>query len=272
MARSLGLPARVAVGFTPGDLGQDGLFHVFGRHAHAWPEIYFDGIGWVAFEPTPGRGNVDAADYTDVDPDQDNSGGDGDGEPFDGPDSSAPGLGEPVPPVSVPREGPGDGGSSPTTTTPPLPRPDRSTNLPMGTYTVLFLVALLIAWIVAAPRLIARFGRRKVHNDTDRVVAAWHRSCNALMLAGAPPIAGETPLEYAVTAERSTGVDHRTIGELALRVTRAVYAEWPVTDSDAHRCERLSEEVTEMARDRLTWKLRLRLALDPRLMVRQLAS
>jgi hypothetical protein len=272
MARSLGLPARVAVGFTPGDLGADGLFHVYGRHAHAWPEIWFDGIGWVAFEPTPGRGNADTADYTDVQPGQDNSGGNGEGDPVDGPDGSTPGEGgAPVPPVSVPREGPGEGGTA-TTSIPTYRVPSRSSEFPVGTYTILAIVALLIGWIVAAPRLIARFGRRKIHNDTDRVVAAWHRSCNALMLAGAPPIGGETPLEYAVTAERSTGVDHRTIGELALRVTRAVYAEWPVTDSDAHRCERLSEEVSEMARDRLDWKLRMRLALDPRLMVRQLAG
>ena len=55
-ARSLGLPARVAVGFTQGTLGPDGLYHVEGKHAHAWPEVYFSGIGWVPFEPTPTRG------------------------------------------------------------------------------------------------------------------------------------------------------------------------------------------------------------------------
>src|SRR5262249_54700398 len=55
-ARSLGIPARVAVGFTPGTLLGDGLYHVAGKHAHAWPEVYFTGIGWVPFEPTPTRG------------------------------------------------------------------------------------------------------------------------------------------------------------------------------------------------------------------------
>ena len=55
-ARSLGLPARVAVGFTQGTQGPDGLFQVEGKHAHAWPEVYFSGIGWVPFEPTPTRG------------------------------------------------------------------------------------------------------------------------------------------------------------------------------------------------------------------------
>ena len=32
------------------------LYHVEGKHAHAWPEVYFTGIGWVPFEPTPTRG------------------------------------------------------------------------------------------------------------------------------------------------------------------------------------------------------------------------
>ena len=66
MARSLGLPARVAVGFTVGEADPDdpGLFLVRGKHAHAWPEVYLEGVGWVAFEPTPGRGAPGAQNYT----------------------------------------------------------------------------------------------------------------------------------------------------------------------------------------------------------------
>ncbi|MFM7063346.1 MAG: transglutaminase-like domain-containing protein, partial [Actinomycetes bacterium] len=74
-ARSLGVPSRVAVGFTQGDqvgTGADGQlqFVVRGRHAHAWPEVYFEGVGWVPFEPTPQRGNPQAQSYTGVAPDQ----------------------------------------------------------------------------------------------------------------------------------------------------------------------------------------------------------
>jgi transglutaminase-like putative cysteine protease len=57
MARSIGLPARVAVGFTPGLADAAGRYHVSGKYAHAWPEVYFPSVGWVPFEPTPGRGN-----------------------------------------------------------------------------------------------------------------------------------------------------------------------------------------------------------------------
>ncbi|PZT74621.1 MULTISPECIES: transglutaminase TgpA family protein [unclassified Streptomyces] len=58
MARTLGIPARVAVGFTPGTAQADGSYAVGLRDAHAWPELYFEGIGWTRFEPTPTRGTV----------------------------------------------------------------------------------------------------------------------------------------------------------------------------------------------------------------------
>lgn len=58
MARSLGIPARVAVGFMPGTPQPDGSLSVGIRDAHAWPELYFEGAGWTRFEPTPSRGTV----------------------------------------------------------------------------------------------------------------------------------------------------------------------------------------------------------------------
>jgi len=53
MARTLGMPARMSIGYLPGTVGADGVAVVRGRDAHAWPEIYFDDVGWVRFEPTP---------------------------------------------------------------------------------------------------------------------------------------------------------------------------------------------------------------------------
>ncbi|MER5364908.1 DUF3488 and transglutaminase-like domain-containing protein [Streptomyces sp. NPDC002722] len=58
MARTLGIPARVAVGFTPGTGQPDGSVSVGLRDAHAWPELYFEGVGWTRFEPTPTRGTT----------------------------------------------------------------------------------------------------------------------------------------------------------------------------------------------------------------------
>ena len=54
MLRSLGVPARLAVGFAPGRYEDNrGGWVVEARHYHAWPELYFSGFGWVEFEPTP---------------------------------------------------------------------------------------------------------------------------------------------------------------------------------------------------------------------------
>jgi Transglutaminase-like superfamily len=58
MLRSIGIPARMAVGFaegeSPNDLSDNKKlsYTVLERDAHAWPEVYFPGIGWVEFEPT----------------------------------------------------------------------------------------------------------------------------------------------------------------------------------------------------------------------------
>ncbi|MFJ5955552.1 DUF3488 and DUF4129 domain-containing transglutaminase family protein [Paenarthrobacter sp. NPDC092416] len=68
MARLEGIPSRIAVGYAPGRLtgesvalvGQGSFpeYEVDARDAHAWPELYFEGLGWVPFEPTPSRGVV----------------------------------------------------------------------------------------------------------------------------------------------------------------------------------------------------------------------
>ncbi|WP_037668886.1 DUF3488 and transglutaminase-like domain-containing protein [Streptomyces griseus] len=58
MARTLGIPARVAVGFAPGSPQADGSVSVGLKDAHAWPELYFEGVGWTRFEPTPNRGTT----------------------------------------------------------------------------------------------------------------------------------------------------------------------------------------------------------------------
>ncbi len=57
MARMLGIPARMAVGFLPGRADGDvvGQYLVSARQAHTWPELYFEDAGWVRFEPTPAR-------------------------------------------------------------------------------------------------------------------------------------------------------------------------------------------------------------------------
>lgn len=64
MARSVGIPSRVVIGFTSGVEDDNGEYVVQARNAHAWPELWMSGIGWVRFEPTPRIGaGVTQPDY-----------------------------------------------------------------------------------------------------------------------------------------------------------------------------------------------------------------
>ena len=269
MARALGFPARVAVGFTQGTVGGDGRYHVFGRNGHAWPEVWFDNIGWVAFEPTPGRGNGDTTAYTGVDSAQDNTtggggGGDGGGEGGGGGGASS------VPLVTSGIEDGTQttGGGDPSATAVPSPgsggRGGNSTS--SVPFVLLVMSALLGAWIVFAPRVVRARAIRHAQTRPERVINAWHRSLGALSLAGAPYPGGCTPLEYATVAERSTGIDHHILREMATHVTRAVYSEGDISEHSAVRCEMLSQEVSTICRDRTPTALRLKALVDLRLM------
>ena len=55
IVRAWGIPSRLAVGFKGGDFDPQTQTHIFrDKHAHAWTEVYFNGLGWVQFDPTPG--------------------------------------------------------------------------------------------------------------------------------------------------------------------------------------------------------------------------
>lgn len=54
LARAAGLPARWVRGYSAGIRDSEDTFTILNQHAHAWAEVWFDGYGWVPFEPTPG--------------------------------------------------------------------------------------------------------------------------------------------------------------------------------------------------------------------------
>ncbi|MDW4571560.1 DUF3488 and transglutaminase-like domain-containing protein [Microbacterium sp. M3] len=61
MARTLHMPSRVVVGYLPGNPTTESVdgqpvFSVMSSQLHAWPEVFFEGVGWVSFEPTSGLG------------------------------------------------------------------------------------------------------------------------------------------------------------------------------------------------------------------------
>lgn len=93
LARAAGLPARVTIGFMEGTPVGDGAYRVTTNDMHAWAEIWFEGIGWVPFETTPGG----AAESTSA------LGSNPDGAVVDQPppvDPDVPPVVPPAPPVS----------------------------------------------------------------------------------------------------------------------------------------------------------------------------
>ncbi len=67
MARAVGIPARVVSGYTLGDY-KDGAFHIVEANAHSWVEVYFPSYGWIEFEPTANKPEIDRPKKPEVAP------------------------------------------------------------------------------------------------------------------------------------------------------------------------------------------------------------
>ena len=261
MARAIGLPARVAVGFVPGVLKEDG-FHVRGKDAHAWPEVYLSGYGWVPFEPTPaaGRGLPGGDTYA--------------GTPAyqtvtsDDPASTA---------TSAP----------PTTTAPaagsPSNRNIEDLNVGAGTSSssgghrawwrhpvaiLLVLAGLAAAGLAAVPVVrTLRHRRRRAAAVTPRarVLVAWEEAEEILAVAaGLPRRPAETPLEYARRVSEAAEVDAGLMAGLARDTSAAGFSMEDVDDGIAVRTEAAVADVRRTLLGRASRAQRVRWAVDPR--------
>ncbi|WP_142061815.1 DUF3488 and transglutaminase-like domain-containing protein [Pseudarthrobacter sp. B4EP4b] len=191
MARLEGIPSRIAVGYAPGRLtgatvsvaGQGALpeYEVDARDAHAWPELYFQGLGWVPFEPTPSRGVVpDYATETSA--------------------SSAPNAldnGDDLVPGATPAPAPAPSAA-------PLPGPESGVITNTGSQLLPWLTgigALLGAALLAAsPRLIRagiRARRLRTADPAAAVPLAWSEMVDLGTDYGLPPQPSETPRAYS---------------------------------------------------------------------------
>ncbi|HEY4331676.1 MAG TPA: DUF3488 and transglutaminase-like domain-containing protein [Ilumatobacteraceae bacterium] len=264
MARSLGIPTRVAVGFTWGDLGTDGKYHVYGRDAHAWPEVWFDNIGWVAFEPTPGRGDPGTQAYTNINPQEAAPGSD---------PNAVTSITDPAP---VPVTTPGTGVTSTTaapraattpTTAPPAAPPAKksaSHGAPTTLIVVGLLVVLAVAWILLGPTFVRRRRfRRRTGSPTAMIHDAWLLAARSLGLIALAPEIGETPNEHARRVEQASGIDHRVLRELAAHATAAIYGD--IGDAaTAERCRDLAGQVITAVKERLTAVDKMTAMFSPR--------
>ena len=189
MLRTLGVPARVAVGFTAGTW-KAGVWTVTDHQAHAWVEAWFAGYGWLAFDPTPGRGTLSAV-YTLASDSADAVRALGTGRFLD-----------------FTPTGPSDGRSVAPVVEAPVPQ----RSVPWG------IVAVLCAPLAAVTLLVSlKWGRRawRLGRDDPRRLAAGVRAelVSALLDRGAEVAPDATPTELRRTTERVLGIPARTLAE-----------------------------------------------------------
>ena len=250
-ARLIGIPSRVAIGFTPGEPAPIGtsnvqLFNVRSQHAHAWPEVWFDGIGWVLFEPTPGRG-APSANYTNVAPAQDDS--------F--PSAAAPSttsLNEmstttAVNPTTVPIDPMNP--TSPSTT-------DSSRSSAQVFIYLALAIALIALWAFAMPRFVRSVARRRENNS---ILLSW-RSAVAQFEA----VHGELPSQLTIfeIGERfieQSWADAELIERIVNLVTQHLFAGFE-SNIDIHR--ELDDFVTTSGAQ-FPLNIQIRQHLSPRL-------
>lgn len=212
MARELGIPSRLAIGYQPGSVvpsrGNDlTSYRVLSSDLHAWPELFFAGVGWLPFEPTPSRGAP--ASYT---------------------LPSATASTRSTTPGSTSSAAPG-ASSAPAATgaaTAATPTPtsgaveDAATRAaPAVTLWLLLLLVLLVPWLV---RFVQRSLRRRAARAGSSE-AAWAELLASARDLGIPVEAGESPrAQEARIAPEVDAAARESLRRLRERIERRRYA------------------------------------------------
>jgi transglutaminase-like putative cysteine protease len=197
MARAAGLPARVAVGYTPGLYdGTARVYRVTTEDAHAWAEVWLAGLGWTRFEPTPASDLPGGSRLPGRDPAPASAGS----------ATPAPAPGAPASPPTSAGQSPAPGNPAEVAIDPPAATSDGDDGF---TFSWLFAVALLIgavagAAVVAAGIVIAKRRRRRRRrgrpDPAAAITGAWEEVLDRLGEAGVERAPSRTPLELAEQA------------------------------------------------------------------------
>jgi hypothetical protein len=227
MARTLGIPSRVVLGFTPGTLLDDGRVVVRDRNAHSWVELWMPSQGWVRFDPTPRSDGVNPTTVGQI--------------PFD----VAPYLDipeAPAPQIATETDGPvlfrdeealdiperitvsGGDDSVATPTLPPWALPT------VGALLIAFGLVPAVKWVRRRLRL-----RRLESGD---IAAAWREIVDRLTDLGDGPDPAATPAEFA----RSTDP---VMQPLADAYGAAIYGPAGASDSSVGVAVRSLEETED---------------------------
>jgi transglutaminase-like putative cysteine protease len=274
MARAVDIPSRVVVGFTKGvqDPNEPTLFRVNGEHAHAWVELWFEGFGWVIFDPTPGRGPPDAREWLNIEEQQDQAGGDGT-VATTVPESQAPAGGGPAPgrpagPLNDPANIETGAGEEPDAA--PVDRGNAVVEA-LGKAALPAAIGVL-AYLVLVPLALVgqrSLRRRRARAPADRVGLAWVETNERLAMAGFRMPASLTIAERATRMRAALPGTAASIDTLAASVERVTYGEVEPSPDEAERVAATSAQIAAAAARRQPWHRRVLAYLDVRRLRRE---
>jgi transglutaminase-like putative cysteine protease len=255
LARLLDIPSRIAVGYTAGTPIGHHTWQVTTADAHAWPELYIPGAGWLRFEPTPGgadaQGTATRPVYAVPTPG---------GNPTTGP---APGTagGAPLPSTGVSGGLPGN--------KKPLPGAGDSSSLgataSKGGFPVGPVVGLVAILAIIAPGLTRALTRRRrwlaASSDAGRAHAAWRELTSDLVDHGIGGAASESPRAVAKRVGSTADLDpagRQSMDRIAAAEERARYAREPApSDSLKSDVQIVRRAIARNASPAERWRARL---------------
>jgi transglutaminase-like putative cysteine protease len=266
LVRELGLPARIAVGYQAGTLQDDGTYLVQSKNAHAWVEVFFEGYGWLPFEPTPGHGTHPSAEPgTYLNPVKSSTNPDGSITNPDDPNNLGGGGGaECVAAADLsprerqlqcqverrPERGPGDF----------VPIPSAGSATPDGSgYSVpyrLILLGLLIllgVLLIVVPIAKSAWRRRLLRRSREpreHVLAAYRVFDGEAADLGLGRREGETLDEHRARLAAAIAFTDGHLGRLTSKATRAAYAaDAPSREEARSAVEDAHEAIRELRKD-----------------------
>jgi len=247
LARELGIPARVVLGFYPDDdRADEPVFEANGENVHAWVEVAFDGVGWVPFDPTPPEDQVPSDQET---------------KPRADP---KPQVLQPPPPQQEPVDLP--------PTIPDEREPEEGddgigaiiwaiVSITAATLGILALLASPII-VIGALKAARRRKRRNAERAADRISGGWDELVDRAVDYGTPVRVGATRQEDAVLVR--TTLEEPAVTTLADRADAQVFGPTEPTQQDVDEFWRQVEEIVGTMGSRTTFWRRVRARLSLR--------
>lgn len=211
MARTLDMPSRIVVGYLPGTSTGDSeegstVYSVSSSQLHSWPEVFFEGIGWVPFEPTSGLGTPTS---------------------FAPSSAPQPEGGTEVEPSAAPSAVPDDAPSIAPEVVPDDAQGGATGSTP-GTINVLpgLSIGVGVLLLLAIPAMLRQWRRRSrvAAADGGDAAAAWRELQDVALDLGIEVPASETARSLGSRLVSLHGASPATVDELVGGIERASYA------------------------------------------------